>query len=141
MSKTLFNRLLPVVLSLSLCAVSSASHSSKDFYKWEDENGVVHYSAHPPKDKANTKVRTTNIYGEPAPTGPSAAEKAIAESAEAEPAPKKDPKRCAAARKNLKTLTEKSRIRIKDGDEYRFLTPAEIGDKTKTAREIIKQEC
>ncbi len=139
MSKTLLNRLLPVVLSLSLCALSSPSHSSKDFYKWEDENGVVHYSAHPPKDKANTKVRTTNIYGEAAPSGPSTAEKVIAESAEQ--APPKDPKRCAAAKKNLKTLTEKSRIRIKEGDDYRFLTPAEIGDKTKTAREIIKQEC
>ncbi|MGH1372604.1 MAG: DUF4124 domain-containing protein [Cellvibrionaceae bacterium] len=140
MSKTLLNRLLPVVLSLSLCALSSPGHSSKDFYKWEDENGVVHYSAHPPKDKANTKVRTTNIYGEAAPTGPSAAEKAIAENTKEEVVPK-DPKRCAAARKNLKTLTEKSRIRIKEGDDYRFLTPAEIGDKTKTAREIIKQEC
>lgn len=141
MSKTLLNRLLPVVLSLSLCALSSASHSSKDFYKWEDENGVVHYSAHPPKDKtkANTKVRTTNIYGEPAPTGPSVAEKTVAETAEQELP--KDPKRCAAAKKNLKTLTEKSRIRIKDGDDYRFLTPSEIGEKTKTAREIIKQEC
>lgn len=139
MSNRLFSRLMPVVLSLSLCFLSAGAHSSKDFYKWEDDKGVVHYSAHPPKDKANTKVRTTNIYGEPAPTGPSTAEKAIAENTEGKPI--KNAKNCALARKNLKTMTEKSRIKIKDGDNYRVLTPEEINKKIATAKQIIKQDC
>ncbi len=139
MTNLLLSRLIPVVLSLSLCVLSSGAQSSKDFYKWEDENGVVHYSAHPPKDKDNTKVRTTNIYGEPAPTGPTSAEKAITENTESVPA--KDAKRCAIARKNLKTLKEKSRVKIKDGDGYRVLTPKEMSEKIEMAKKIIKQEC
>ncbi len=139
MTTTNISRLLSSALCLSLLLFSHSSLSSKDFYKWEDENGVVHYSAHPPKDKPNTKVRTTNIYGETADELSSKEEKTQANTAEEEFP--KDPKRCAAARKNLDTLKNKARIRIKDGDDYRYLAPEEIKEQLKTAQEIIKQDC
>ena len=133
--------LAAMVAAFAFLAFGSSVFAAKDFYKWEDENGVIHYSAHPPKDRPNTKVRTTNIYGEAAPQGEkSAAEKAIEEK-QMEALPPKDAKRCAAARKNLQTLQAKRRIRIKDGDDYRFLSQEEIDDQLKTVQEIIKQEC
>jgi len=133
------SRLVAGTLCLSLLLFSHSSLSSKDFYKWEDENGVVHYSAHPPKDKPNTKVRTTNIYGETAQESSPKGENSAANTEE-EAFPK-DPKRCTAARKNLDTLKNKARIRIKDGDDYRYLAPEEIKEQLRTAQEIIKEDC
>lgn len=139
MTITNISRLLSSALCLSLLLFSHSSLSSKDFYKWEDENGVVHYSAHPPKDKPNTKVRTTNIYGDPASEIPQKESKAATQVAEQEAS--KDPERCAAARKNLETMKNNARIKIKEGDSYRFLGPEEVEKQMKTAREIIKQDC
>ena len=34
-----------------------------------------------------------------------------------------------------------TRIKIKDGDSYRVLTPEEINKKIATAKQIIKQDC
>ncbi len=133
------SRLVAGTLCLSLLLFSHSSLSSKDFYKWEDENGVVHYSAHPPKDKPNTKVRTTNIYGDPAAAPPKKELEAVASASEEELP--KDPERCAAARKNLETMKNNARIKVKEGDSFRFLGPEEIEKQMNTAREIIKQDC
>ncbi len=139
MTITNIARLLSSALCLSLFLFSHSSLSSKDFYKWEDENGVVHYSAHPPKDKPNTKVRTTNIYGEPVAEKPKKESKTVAKATEEEFP--KDPERCAAARKNLKTMKNNARIKVKEGDSFRFLGPEEVEQQMNTAREIIKQDC
>lgn len=121
----------------------SGNASSKDFYKWQDDDGITHYSAHPPRnDRAAEKVRATNITGSAAPTNPNNSKKdaETAATEEAEPS-KKNSERCAIAQKNLKTLEERSRVRVKDGDSTRFLTPDEKQEMTESTRAQIKESC
>lgn len=130
--------------ALILCAPASA----KDFYKWKDDNGVTHYSAHPPKDKSAQTVRATNITGE-APTTPaskpnnaeSSAPKEAAPAEEIAQKPIKDPEICKSARKNLKTLKENGRVKVQDGDSYRYLGEKEHQDKIKEMNKLIKTNC
>jgi len=122
----------------------SSNASSKDFYKWQDDEGITHYSAHPPRnERAAQKVRATNITGTVAAPKPADVRGEEAETAATEQAApsKKDSKRCAVAQKNLKTLQERARVRIKEGESFRYLTPEEKEDMTKSTREQIKEAC
>lgn len=128
-------------LGLTLMCLSSNS-LAKDFYRWQDADGVTHYSAQPSKEYKSVKVRASNIRDGEAAEHDSADntdEKTAADSAQ--PVDEKDPERCTAAQQNRKTLEENSRIRIKDGDEYRYLTPEEIQQQIDTAEQIIAEEC
>lgn len=140
-------------LGITLMCLSNPT-LSKDFYKWQDAEGVTHYSSQPSKEYKSVKVRASNIKDSattdsdsPAETGNNANN---SDSTAAEPAAAntpasaehtKDPERCAVARQNRKTMEENSRIRMKDGDEYRYLTPEEIQQQKDTTDEIIAQEC
>lgn len=141
---------------LVLCAAAvllgaAASDTwSKEFYRWQDDEGVTHYSAHPPKDRSATKVRATNTKVEaPQETAAGADTEANQDdkldagqtsgSANERPAP--DPERCAAAERNVKALQENARVRIKENGAYRFLSPEEMQEKLRIARKILADEC
>ncbi|WP_439135162.1 DUF4124 domain-containing protein [Pseudomaricurvus sp.] len=118
---------------------------AKEFYKWKDEDGVIHYSSQPSKTHKSVKVHASNIKGDPeAASGQNKNngenEETDSKAAAAE-AYQKDPERCAAAQKNKKTLQENARIRIKEGDEYRYLTPAEIQKQMDMANQAISEDC
>jgi len=121
----------------------SSNASSKDFYKWQDDEGITHYSAHPPRnDRAAQKVRATNITGAAAAPKPADDRDEEAETATEQAAPsKKDSKRCAIAQKNLKTLQERARVRIKEDESFRYLSPEEKQNMEKSTREQIKEAC
>lgn len=129
-----------------LALVLSPNALSKDFYKWQDEQGVTHYSAHPPRgDKASTKIRATNIKGKAAPAKSSApkneAPAATKPTSVEKAASKKDPQACKRARTNLKTLQEHGRVRVKEGDDYRFLSDEEHKANQLRAKKEIKTAC
>ncbi|MBR9910472.1 MAG: DUF4124 domain-containing protein [Gammaproteobacteria bacterium] len=142
---------MPLAISAALLISWGQQASSKEYYRWQDDEGITHYSAHPPKDRVATKVRATNtqieVRDNQAPPAPAqnadqdseAAPDNAQQTAAAKPV--SDPQRCEAARKNIKTLQEKSRIRIKDNGEYRFLTPEEMAEKLRIAQHIIDEEC
>jgi hypothetical protein len=125
-----------------LVLVISSSASSKDFYKWQDDDGLTHYSAHPPRNQRPAeKVRATNTTGTPAPTKePASRDKPEAETEQVTTS-KKNSESCAIAQKNLKTLQERARVRIKEGGSFRYLTPVEKQDMEKSSREKIKEAC
>lgn len=137
------------LLGLGITLLCLSSHTlSKDFYKWQDAEGVTHYSSQPSKEYKSVKVRASNIKdsGTSADSGntgqaanPETETTPAGSTAAAEPV--KDPERCASAQKNRKTLEENSRIRMKDGEEYRYLTPEEIQLQKETADQIIAEEC
>lgn len=140
--------LLPTVFMGLLLAISLPSQASKDFYKWKDENGVTHYSEHPPSKKVakgdTTKVRTTNLdYTPPV----SDATKDKKEESKREGVPpitqEKSPELCEIAKKNLQVIAENARIRVKEGEngEYRFLTPEEIEKRKKSAEKQRDENC
>ncbi len=140
-----YRTLTLLALTTTLMCLSGPASSAKEFYKWQDEKGVTHYSSAPPKDVKAVKVRATNLHGEGAASDSeeeaSSDNSAANDSQSAAAEPARDPERCAQAQKNLKTMEENARIRIKEGDEYRYLSVEEIEQQKSTMREIIDTEC
>lgn len=125
-------------------ACLSGQALAKEFYKWEDEEGVTHYSSQPSKTHKSVKVHASNIKGDPqtsASDSNSQDEGQAKDSRADEQVYKKDPERCAAAQRNKQTLEENARIRIKEGDEYRYLTQEEIRKQMDMAMQAIADDC
>ena len=131
----------------------SPSAISKDFYRWTDENGSTHYALHPPKGKKSEKVRTMGGKFKTLDVKPSntAAVKAPTEPAvdsEPEATPPDTPQQiaqkkenCKRAKSNLKSMQEKARVRVKDGDDYRFLGEDEVKKQIKESKKAVKKYC
>lgn len=140
-------RLFVAALVTSLCLLASNStYAAKSYYKWVDENGVTHYSAHPPGERKSTKVRTTNLKPNSnstaaSQTTPNSSSNEDTAASPEEEEPKKDPALCKQARENLKIMEENSRIKVKDGDDYRFLADDEIKKRKQEANKIVKDHC
>jgi len=118
---------------------------AKEFYKWEDENGVTHYSSQPSKTHKSVKVHASNIKGDPEAASRNARNEESSDTTDNQgatnPVYEKDPERCAAAQRNKKTLQENARIRIKEGDEYRYLSAEEIRKQLDMANQAIADDC
>ncbi len=136
---------LLVATALTLL-INHQTFASKDFYKWEDENGTIHYSGQPPRDKEEaTVVRTTNIHGtEPSNTNsannkPDTPKKAVASTQ----ARTKSPERCQWAKKTLQILQESPRIRIHEegAEDSRLITQEEQAERKKEAQKAITDHC
>lgn len=136
-------------LGIALMCLSTPS-LAKDFYKWQDADGITHYSSKPSNEYKSVKVRASNIQSSDTSTEAtnrtsidevekteSTTTANTAQNAERS----KDPERCATAQKNRQTLDDNARIRMKDGDEFRYLTPEEIQQQKDTADQIIAEEC
>lgn len=134
-------------LGITLMCLSNLT-LSKEFYKWEDAAGVTHYSSQPSKDYKSVKIRASNIKDSDTPPAAPVSDTTQSENPAADNPTTdrtaqhtKDPERCATAQQNRKTLTDNARIRMKDGEEFRYLTPAEIQQQKDTADQIIAEEC
>lgn len=155
MQKRSLKNLAASALLASLATLASTDALSKDFYRWTDENGTTHYSSLPPTDKPSEKVHTSNIKGsptaakaqEPAKEAAAAAVKEkdnFDESANAPETPEAKAQRkenCKRAKFNLKTLKDKPRIRVKEGDDYRYIDQKERKAKIKESEKAVKQYC
>ena len=139
------------LLVATTCLVLGVSvQAAQEFYKWKDKDGVTHYSATPPKTESTETVRTTNLDpgeteaadgGDEATSGsdePGSNDKQA--SASPKP-PAKNAAECEKARKNLETLETTPRIRMPDGDGFRYLTPAEIEEQKSLNRQAIDVDC
>lgn len=142
--KVLINFILAILLALPVTAHTAT------YYRWVDDQNVTHYTTHPPEDRASEKV---NIYGSkkstatPAtqitePTPANADQQAANSPDQANTKPKKDPKVCARARENLKTLQENAQIRQRNeyGEDY-ILSEEQKAQEIEKAKEAIKKNC
>jgi len=155
MHKRSFKTLAASALLASLAMLASTDAISKDFYRWTDENGTTHYSSLPPTDKPSEKVHTSNIKGNPtaaqsqepseAPAAAPVKEKdnfdESASAPETTEAKAQRKENCKRAKFNLKTLKEKPRIRVKEGDDYRYIDQKERKAKIKASEKAVKQYC
>lgn len=139
--------------TLAVCLVSLASGSqtlAAKIYTWVDSDGVTHFSEHPPKNTQTTVIKPRIGHSEPVDYGSSdpvqnpedakakAEQQAAAEVAQA----LKDPLRCASARKNLQTLENFGRVKVKGDDgELRYLTPSEQQERLKSTQQAINESC
>lgn len=135
-------------LGLAALLIAGSIHPAvgREFFRWVDDEGVTHYSAQPPRDRPAVKVHASNTQVEVDDQPDTAAsddqgQADTAAGSEAIAVAQKDPERCAAALKNIKTLTERPRIRIKENGEYRYLTADEVADKLRMAEQVRDEEC
>ncbi len=136
-----------VLNSITLTGGVVATVSAGEAYKWVDDNGTIHYAAHPPKNREAQKVKTYSSHRTPTPHSSPVEKKnqkttASAPTAEAAPQQFKDPERCAQARKNLATLQQYARVRSlgEDGQPY-YLTPEQKQEHIVEAQQAIKESC
>lgn len=137
------------------CAVlGSMTHNAlaaATLYKWQDEEGTVHYSERPPAGvtefekvvsdySPGNSVTTTEVGAEPE------SEKIATPNHENQQQNRRSTaasqERCDKARKNLEALNSFARIRIQDENgEMRFLNEEEISSRKMETKTILEDEC
>lgn len=146
--------MLRILLAVGILVLNGTTMAA--MYKWVDEQGVTHYSQHPPKDNAAQRMTPPPPPAEdPAAAqqrlqeqvdafdqrrGAAQEEAAAAEKAAAEQ--ERRQQRCEAARRNLQSLQLGGgrRIRTPDG-EYVRPTDAYREEQMAQARKIIQENC
>lgn len=128
--------------------LSSAQAADKTLYKWTDAEGEIHYSERKPVGVAAEAFKVSG--GKPAGPNSSVASSTAEEAVpnpdtqeEIDPEALKDPERCKIATKNLETLNNNARIRMKDPgtDEFRYLNQEEISEKKQEAQTAMGESC
>lgn len=144
----MFKKLSLFILAFSLVLTLPCIAAGK-VYKWVDEQGITHYDSSPPRNQDTTVITPKTGHSEPVVYEKSAsaiaAEKARA-AGKADPTEErltlKDPKRCKAAKSNIKKLENFGRIRVQDEDGgFHYLTEDEQKKKIKAAEKAMGEAC
>ncbi|MBU2885198.1 DUF4124 domain-containing protein [Gilvimarinus agarilyticus] len=125
---------------------ANTTHAADTFYKWVDEDGTTHYGTRPPNNSQSTAITPKTGHSEPVNYQHSSPENSTnsgtPESASAEAESKKDPERCAKARKNAEILSRGGRVRESTEDgSFRFLGEDEKKTRLEAAQKAINEAC
>jgi len=154
---------IAVAIMISTLALAAQADG---IYKWEDENGVVHYGAQPPQEKEVEVFRKPKserykqwqaeqvaLKTEQAADEATSTERAVAAKPEAEQEPQQDEaltkaqeavraQRCRQAQANLQELTTHSRVREVGPDgQMRVLPEEERQARIGGAQQAIRDNC
>lgn len=151
-ARALINVVLLAVCLFAICL--ALPYAQAELYKWVDKSGRIHYSEIPPQSLGFQVITPQPSSGKAhqpvAPKRPqpesfaqkdeklNKSDKEVQTTANNEQIRKKN---CAAATHNLKTLQSSGRIKLLDGDEYRFLSPEEKEAKITQAKLQLEQYC
>jgi len=135
----------------------SAQLNAETIYRWVDDEGVTHFTAHPPKNRESTLISSKRSSGrktssaDASPTEPAAENDAEPEASQATsgegqrlrvgPTEEERREACERALANLELLEIGRRVQIEDGDSFRYLTEAEQAERLEQARRIRDQAC
>lgn len=131
-------------LMLALLALSSTGHAAEKIYRWVDDEGVTHFTAHPPKNRESDLVRVQTGHSDPVEAPETSPENEPASANPTNTANEqslKNPERCSVARKNLKVLQTSARVQIQEEGEIRYLDEAEQEARAEEARQAIAESC
>lgn len=131
---------------IALLLLATVPVSADTIYRWTDDNGVTHFTAHPPRDRESTRVNTrsggrsvpvdTTRQSTHTPAEPEPAQS----QAQADSPANEEP--CQIARQNLSTLEAGGRIRVDGGaDGPRFLGQEERLERLEETRTFIADNC
>jgi hypothetical protein len=129
-----------IVFCLIGMVIGSPAMAAK-VYKWVDENGVVNFSEHPPKNTPTTVIRPNTGHSEPVTyaTPGQPVPQAAADTAQQS---RKDPERCEISRKNLEVLRSFGRVRVPNEDgSFHYLTEQEQQERLQTTQKAIEESC
>lgn len=133
---------VPVTVALLLLSVVSQAK----IYTWVDEHGKKHFSDTPPANhKAEEKTVSTSTvtFAAPATSKKETQEtKALPADGAIETAPNKDPKLCQQAKKDLATIDNAPRLRMKqDNGEYFYLSDEQRKQQRASRLKAIEDYC
>lgn len=136
-----------------LAAAPTLLAAPQGYYRWKDDAGNEHFTQQPPPGRKSEFVavstgRATQVEaGETVDSGAAKPTPAIGGSAGNKPSgpiqgvPDKDPEKCKQAQDTNAVLNSHARIREKVGEEYRYLTPEEVGEQKKLAQDAANVYC
>ncbi|MCG8316143.1 MAG: DUF4124 domain-containing protein [Pseudomonadales bacterium] len=144
-------------IAVALALGANSSQAAK-YYKWVDDDGVTHYSAQPPNKGEGEIIKVKAGASSDKESAMKRLEERRAklqQDAENRANPEKDmqaeadrmnteanKKACETNKKNLKIMTEHSRVRMLDKDgQARVLPEEERQASIKKAKEFIQQNC
>lgn len=139
-------RLLALV---ALTLILPLNASAEQVYRWVDDEGVTHFSAHPPKGRASESLQTQTGHSEPVDyssqyprpktqSNPPQSASAVAE----QPSPQELDEACRRARQNVQTLQDGGRIAVEAEDgSARYLDEQERAERLEQARQIMDRAC
>lgn len=143
-----------ILITLCLAVVFSASTSAKEVpvYRWVDENNVVHFSQHQPKNSEYDKLTTISTYKVQEPILPVPDELPPVDKPLSEVESERDEiiaknkaiieKNCEASKLNEKILSSTDRITSQGPDGKNFvLTEKEKKEKVALNRKNIELYC
>ncbi|WP_169449462.1 DUF4124 domain-containing protein [Marinimicrobium agarilyticum] len=137
---------LPLVAAL-LGGLVTLPALAEDVYRWVDDEGVTHFTAHPPKNRQADQLRTQTGHSEPVDYSQQYPDRK--ESSEERPSDQNQgptqaelDDACQRARENLQTLEQGGRIaeEAEDGSR-RYLSEQEKTERAERARQIVEDAC
>ncbi len=147
-------RILVLALTSALLPAIAGSATAGEIYRWVDDEGVTHYSQHPPADRSADRIETKPEPGD-APRESradteemldSAAERVERERLEREEAERLRQSRaeraawCPQARQQLEAMRNQPRVRHED-EGYRLLTEEEVQARVRELQMKIERRC
>ena len=139
---------LLAVLAITLCATPLTGLADQ-VYRWVDDEGVTHFTSHPPKGRPSETLRTQTGHSEPVdyssqyprPKTESNTAQSASEVAE-QPSPQELDEACRRARQNIQTLQDGGRIAVEAEDgSARYLDEQERAERLEQARQIMDRAC
>lgn len=136
-------RALILLAGLSLAA--TASLASEHYFKWQDANGVWHYSQQPPPDGVESErisIASGRTEAAPLPTAPADGGADAAGSGTSAEADRRRMAACENARANVATIQNNPKVTMLDPDgTERTLTPEETRRQLEAAKAQITLHC
>lgn len=149
--KRTYRGLLALVLTAALAGQAVAQGKGSTHYRWQDARGNPVFSDRPPPEGVDYQVESTRSTfvrkveadegAVPLATTPTVGNE-FKQSDKKKQEPAKNPVACEKARKNLDTLDNSPRVRLRGEDgEYRYIDEAERDELRVSARQIIARHC
>lgn len=145
---------LVLLASIIFLAVNAAPATASDaIYKWVDEHGVTHYSAHPPEGVDYERIatgargagptsRATETPAEQAEAAPVVQPPELPVLSERQPDPEMIAERCEQARQNMMWLTQRTRILLQsESGEERMLDEEDRQRMIAETQDFIDEWC
>lgn len=141
-----------LLCSLAVSGLLMSSLAGADtVYKWVDDEGVTHFSAHPPKNRQSDQMRTRTGHSEPIDYSQqfqAEGEQDQADTSNEAAANQRDvsqqdlDRACEDARENLAKIERGGRIMVTDDNgERRYLNQDEIDERAEQARQVRDRAC
>ncbi|WP_347331163.1 DUF4124 domain-containing protein [Marinimicrobium locisalis] len=137
---------LPLAAAL-MTGLAALPTLAEDVYRWVDDDGVTHFTSHPPKNRKADQLRTQTGHSEPVDYATQYPEEETPEQEQPReenrgPTQAERDDACQRARENLRLLEQGGRIaeETEDGSR-RYLSEEDKAERAERAQQIVEEAC